>query len=522
MNRLLHGLGLLAFLALVLVCRLSNCPDTVHEWGISFVDADCFSRMERVQAIEEGEGPIIRWHAFENHPDGVSPHATAPLDYLILGLRFVLGPFSEQPRDLAGLWISPLLALAGGVLLYFATLTCRFQWQLLVLYAASPALVHATDLGRPDHQSLLLFLLLAAWLAEWRFLREPRLLWGVAAGTAWGLALWTSLFEPLILWIATALALLVFARPSLCQPVRIWQAATTGGIMVLALAIEGIRVTPPGLDDPGVFIRWAAGIGELQPATPGFMHAAMGWLFFPALALAIWSWTRERRPELLIWMALFVLVAALTFWQIRWSTYLPLWFALGLPLIWAPFKRAWIPWGVFVIALWPILEEWEDRLFPTGPRKELREERRMEAGLLKDAATFLATQPEGGFLAAWWVSPALSYWSGQPGVAGSSHQSLPGTVSAAEFWLADDPDEAARILRERQIAYVVTDAPERLIATSESLLDRGSGPQSMARRLAGPRPTPPAFARLLFENAFFRIYEIDSTPKEPASEYPST
>jgi hypothetical protein len=43
----------------------------------------------------------------------------------------------------------------------------RHRWVLLILYAISPILVHGTELGRPDHQSLVLLLVTVAICAEW-------------------------------------------------------------------------------------------------------------------------------------------------------------------------------------------------------------------------------------------------------------------------------------------------------------------------------------------------------------------
>src|SRR5260221_10377820 len=74
------------------------------------------------------------------------------------------------------------------------------------------------------------------------------------------------------------------------------------------------------------------------------------------------------------------------------------------------------------------------------------------------------------FLAPWWLSPAVAYWSGQPGVAGSSHESLPGIVASARFFLASDAAAAERIARELGVKWIVTDDPDRLVATSRALV----------------------------------------------------
>src|SRR5204862_604882 len=124
--------------------------------------------MTRVQMCSEHPGLIVRHHEFENFPTGTTPHTTAPLDYLILALSILLKPFSAHPIDVAGAFISPLLALFGGLFLWCWSVKLRYRWVMLILYAVSPILVHGTELGRPDHQSLLILLVTIAICAECR------------------------------------------------------------------------------------------------------------------------------------------------------------------------------------------------------------------------------------------------------------------------------------------------------------------------------------------------------------------
>src|ERR1700747_3732164 len=105
----------IAFLsALILAARYANYQDVFVAGNVYFVDADCYARMTRVQLVSAKPGLIVRHHAFENFPQGTTPHTTAPLDYLILGLSLLLKPLSAHALDLAGAFISPLLALFGG------------------------------------------------------------------------------------------------------------------------------------------------------------------------------------------------------------------------------------------------------------------------------------------------------------------------------------------------------------------------------------------------------------------------
>ena len=87
----------------------------------------------------------------------------------------------------------------------------RYRWMMLILYAISPILVHGTELGRPDHQSLLMLLVTIAICAEWSLQAEAgshlrtatgdRSKWSVVSGIAWGLAIWISAYESLVLFL---------------------------------------------------------------------------------------------------------------------------------------------------------------------------------------------------------------------------------------------------------------------------------------------------------------------------------
>ena len=92
-------------------------------------------------------------------------------------------------------------------------------------------------------------------------------------------------------------------------------------------------------------------------------------------------------------------------------------------------------------------------------------------------------------------------------VGGTSHQSLPGSVDTAHFFLSDDDNMAASQLSLREVKYVVTDAPERVIATSTALLGVPAPAQPLIARLSSGRDTPD-FLQPVFANQFFRVYKV--------------
>jgi asparagine N-glycosylation enzyme membrane subunit Stt3 len=97
--------------ALILATRCANYEDVFVAGNVYFVDPDCYARMTRAQMVRAKPGLIVRHHAFENFPQGTTPHTTAPLDYLIVGLSLLLNPFTMHAIDLAGAVVSPVLAL---------------------------------------------------------------------------------------------------------------------------------------------------------------------------------------------------------------------------------------------------------------------------------------------------------------------------------------------------------------------------------------------------------------------------
>ena len=471
---------------------------------VVLADGDCHSRMQRAALVAARPGTIVRAHDFENHPAGTVPHTTAPLDYLIAALGLFI-----HPLEVAGAWISPLLGLLTLLFLLFwsRAVDLRPRGPMLFLFAVSPALTHAFALGRPDHQSLLVALTTIALAANFAFVRTAHPAWAWTSAGAWGFALWVSWFEPLVLLatqeVARAIALRKAAWPT------IWRRALllTAGLAVAAWAFEGFRNPWP---DPVVrefFPRWAALLGELQGATPQALFAWTGWLLVPAPLLLAWNYLKTRDPLALLVLVLLAVVTALTGWQARWNPWLAAIFCLALPWILRPLAKPWLVWLLFLVSLWPVAAAWEARTLPSPQEAARRQEAVREAALLAQTAEFLRNQPRGGVLAPWWISPALAHRSGQPMVGGTSHQSLPGTADTARFFLADDDTVAAAQLRLREVKYVVTDAPERVISTSAALLGIPPPGDPLIVRLARGREIPD-FLEPVFANPFFRVYKV--------------
>jgi hypothetical protein len=471
---------------------------------VVFADGDCHSRMQRAAMVAEKPGTLVRTHDFENYPHGTIPHTTAPMDYLIATLGLFV-----RPLDVAGAWISPLLGLATLLVLFFwaRAIGLRPRWPMLLLFAISPALTHAFALGRPDHQSLLVALTTVALAANLAFVRTSQSVWAWVSGGAWGLALWVSLFEPLILLAAQEIARAVILRKDAYPSPWRRAIALTAAIALAAWSLEGFRNPWPSNEVRELFPRWAALLGELQGADPRAMFTWTGWLLVPAPLLLAWDYFRRRDAIALIVLILLAAVTALTGWQARWNPWQAAVFCLALPWILAPLRKTWIIWTAFLVSLWPVAWAWDARISPSPSDRARQQEKIIEAALLEQVAVFLKTQPRGGVLAPWWISPVLARGSGQPMIGGTSHQSLPGSAYTAQFFLSDDDAVALAQLHLRQVRYVVSDDPERVMPTSKQLLGLPAPKNPLIVRLARGRDIPD-FLEPVFANQFFRVYKV--------------
>jgi len=129
---------------------------------------------------------------------------------------------------------------------------------------------------------------------------------------------------------------------------------------------------------------------------------------------------------------------------------------------------------------------------------------------LRDAALSLRDEPDGGVVAPWWFSPAVVWWSGKPCVGGTSHQSLPGTLDTCRVYLAETPDDARRILTERNAQYVITYDPERVIGNSSQILGVQPPQQPFGSMLhKATQQLPEGFERI-HSNRFFKVHRIVS------------
>jgi hypothetical protein len=506
---------------LILATRCANYQDVLVAGNIYFSDADCYARMTRVRMCADHPGLIVRRHEFEDFPKGTSPHTTALFDYLILALSLLLKPLSVHAIDLAGALISPMLALLGGWFLWWWSVKLRYRWVMLILYAISPILVHGTELGRPDHQSLLILVVMIAICAEWSLREEvgtvmtaDRAKWSVVSGIAWGLALWASAYESVVLFVLT-MVVMGFENPK-----AIFGRSRRPGwlcfVVVIAIALL-IERRIPSFSNPysdSLFQTWARTIGELaniSPVNPIWLRWT-GYLLLVAPFLIWISIVKSRRTsEQTIPVFVLVLLAAtysLTIWQARWGYFFVLVFALTLPPLFEPIKRPSVVWIAFILSIFPILRDWDERLWPSEVELTDRVEKRNESVQLRELALSMQSSDLRPFLAPWWLSPSVAYWSKQPGVAGSSHESLDGIADTARFFLSDDWQTAHRILKNHHTAWVIAYDSERVAQNSQAVLNQAVPPQALCRVLDRTPSQAPPFLIFSAQNRTGKLYRV--------------
>jgi hypothetical protein len=247
--------------------------------------------------------------------------------------------------------------------------------------------------------------------------------------------------------------------------------------------LKGVRV-----DDP-IWLRWA------------------GLLLIPLPAL-LWIAIAKVRTIPIFLAALLIASFALTMWQARWAYFFVMIFALALPALLAVIRNQVAAWILIVISLFPILTDWEEKLWPNDTQRALILERRAEAIGWRETAMQLAAPTEASFLAPWWWSPAVAYWSGQPGVAGSSHEALNGITESARFFLASDPETARAILEKTKAAWVLAYDADRTVANSAALLGLPPPENTLGRVLDRTPAQAPAFLQLVSQNPASKLFRV--------------
>ena len=431
-------------------------PPAMRPWAL---EADCYSQLARVQRILHGQGLLQNHFAVENWPDGLAPSTTAPFDYVILLLYAPLALFTTHPLDWAGALVSP--ALWVGLVLFWMLFRSReFNLAGRALFllgsAALPAFIWATACGRPRHQSLILALMAMGLTAEyerWQIELTPKRAWNIFAGVVWGLACWTSLFEPTVV-----VTVLVFFNLIVRRRENSAFLISFGIVFATMLLLEGghifsnifniYNLTP---EYRRFAFNWLGTIAEVRPiGYESFIQQMTCLSFVFIVPFVSWRLLRQagdHRTDLLL-ILLTVLLTCLMFVQNRWVYYANL---AELLLIVRYYQLAPLRWSRLLVVVFFLFGIAYDNVV------QIQEGAHAPAAQpsLQLAEISRAIDGTGGVMAPWWLSPGLLYFSGQPIVSGSSHCGISGIVASAKFFSSGSWIDAERILRERKVRWIV-------------------------------------------------------------------
>jgi len=253
----------------------------------SLLDPDCYMHLQRALRLMTGGWQPGGFDPRVNAPFGFAIHWTSLFDSLLVAGARVLTVLGLTPRDALYLWgslISPLLlVLALGVFAAGVRPWVHgplFLW-LTVLLFTQPQLSGAFFLGRVDHHSLILGLMLVqlAWLfaiSDGRALRTGLALpLALAAGAAAGVQLCTTieaLLTILFVSLVLALAWTAMARPVLGLLTAYW-GACLGIVLAWLLLTRGPQFFEPLYDRVSVVHGLVLAAGTVSLACANFLPA---------------------------------------------------------------------------------------------------------------------------------------------------------------------------------------------------------------------------------------------------------
>jgi hypothetical protein len=120
-------------------------------------------------------------------------------------------------------------------------------------------------------------------------------------------------------------------------------------------------------------------------------------------------------------------------------------------------------------------------------------------------------QIDGPFIAPWWFSPAVTYWSRQPGVGGSSHESIGGIVATATFFETQGAKEAKQIIDRHNVTWIVSYDADRVAQNSAQILGNPLPKNALCYLLDRRASEVPPFLRLSAQTARFKLFRVEKS-----------
>jgi hypothetical protein len=207
-------------------------------------------------------------------------------------------------------------------------------------------------------------------------------------------------------------------------------------------------------------------------------------------------------------IALLIATYLLTIWQARWGYFFVLIFALVLPHLLELVKSRTAVWIAFFLSILPILRNWDETIWPNEARQADLVANRIESTQLRHLARNLCSSENQPFLAPWWLSPQIAYWSNQPAVAGSSHESLAGIEDSARFFVTQDWETARKLLENRGVTWIIAYDSERTAQNSAAILGIPVPEHPVCMMLNKMPTTAPSVLVLSAQNGVAKLYRV--------------
>jgi hypothetical protein len=179
-----------------------------------------------------------------------------------------------------------------------------------------------------------------------------------------------------------------------------------------------------------------------------------------------------------------------------------------MPALLEPIKSRTAVWIAFFLSIFPMLRDWDEKLWPNEAQLADRMAQRNESEQLREMALDLQSPENHPFLAPWWLSPEIGYWSNQPGVAGSSHESLPGIEDSARFFVSQDWGTARKLLEDHKVAWVIAYDSQRTAQNSGQILGTAVPQQPVCTMLDRVATRTPPFLVLSAQNGVAKLYRV--------------
>lgn len=518
--------------------------------GVLF-DSEGFSRMCRVSRLFSTDVWLLGVNTYDGWPSGARTGYSTLSDGLLLGMAWLVrgaGWALERLDDRLGVIIQSgamdygggLLAVTVGVVVA-AALWWRLdaqrwgRWRGGVwgVFMLMPPLIFATRFGALDESVFALAFL--GWILVIEDSAESCGKWpSVVSGFLSGMAMWAA---PRFSW--PVMVMVMVGRCFRGQPsvgafrVLLRWIIPLFGVVALAVLVDGWAWLGSLVADGAG--RWHSSQSLWHPVEDSLAPLLWfgGTIAIPVVALfgGAEHSARSRWQTLVACSGLSAVVAS--WWMPAWASLAVILIALCVEpaqrVVVRLFESLPSPWRLcgwrmrIVLAfvafggIWPVARWWEGWMFPTESRIAEMMEYREEMGQLRR----IALETRGGglqpFLAPWYLSSAMSYWSMQPSVSRFTLLEGAETDFATAFFGSTDVSAQREVLLSRGVRWIVCDAPDRYERNGMRMgLPRSSEREPAFRTLRkGRQITEPLGYRRVFTTGTFVVLEPIGSAESP-------